>query len=184
MLLTHPFAEDAELKLLQAQHAEDLFELIEQNRAFLRRWLPAWDVQNSLEDCRTVIKNSLDRVAANGGSTLGIWYQGHLAGVIGAGNIDWENRSTMIGYWLGEAYQGKGLMTGACRALVDYLFFELNLHRIEIRCAVGNERSCAVPKRLGFSKEGVLRQAQAFDHQFFDLEVYGLLAEDWDRATE
>jgi ribosomal-protein-serine acetyltransferase len=184
MLLTHTFAEGAEIKLLQPQDTEDLFALIELNRSYLRRWLPAWDVQNTLEDCRTVIKNSLERLAANCGSTLGIWYQGHLAGVIGAGGIDWENRCAVIGYWLGESFQGKGLMTGACRTLVDYLFFELNLHRIEIRCAVGNERSCAVPKRLGFTKEGILRQAQAFDDQYFDLEVYGLLAEDWIRATE
>ncbi len=75
-------------------------------------------------------------------------------------------------------------MVGACRALVDYLFFELKLHRIEIRCATGNAKSCAVPKRLGFSKEGVLRQAQAFDGHFLDIEVYGLLAEDWSRVTE
>jgi ribosomal-protein-serine acetyltransferase len=182
--LIHTFAEGAELRLLELQHAEDLFNLIEQNRPFLRRWLPAWDVQNSLEDCRTVIKNSLERLSANGGSTLGIWYQNQLAGVIGAGNIDWENRCTMIGYWLGESFQGKGLMTNACRTLVDYLFIDLHLHRIEIRCAVGNERSCGVPKRLGFSKEGVLRQAQAFDNQYFDLEVYGLLAEDWTRVKE
>jgi len=184
MLLIHGFAEGAELRLLEPQHADDLFNLTEQNRSYLRRWLPACDVQNSLEDCRTSIKVSLERWAENGGSTLGIWWQGHLAGVIGAGNIDWENRSAMIGYWLGESYQGKGLMTGACRTLVDYLFFELKLHRIEIRCAIGNDRSCGVPKRLGFSKEGVLRQAQAFDDQYFDLEVYGLLAEDWTRVTE
>src|ERR1035438_9285852 len=102
MLLIHTFAEGAELRLFAPEHAQDLFNLIEQNRSYLRRWLPAWDVQNSLEDCRTVINASLERMATNGGSTLGIWRQGHLAVVIGAGNIDWENRSTMIGYWLGE----------------------------------------------------------------------------------
>jgi ribosomal-protein-serine acetyltransferase len=75
-------------------------------------------------------------------------------------------------------------MTDACRALVDYLFSELKLHRIEIRCATDNVKSWAVPKRLGFSKEGVLRQAQAFDGRFLDIEVYGLLAEDWNRVTE
>jgi ribosomal-protein-serine acetyltransferase len=183
-MFTHSFADGAELRLLQPQHAPELFALIEHNRSYLRRWLPEWDVQKSLGDCRMTLKSSLERFAANGSSTLGIWWQGHLAGVIGAGNIDWENRSTMIGYWLGESFQGKGLMTGACRALLDYLFFDLKLHRVEIRCAIGNARSCAVPKRLGFTKEGVLRQAQAFDDAFLDLEVYGLLAEDWNRTTE
>jgi ribosomal-protein-serine acetyltransferase len=75
-------------------------------------------------------------------------------------------------------------MTGACRVVVEYLFSELRLQRVEIRCASRNARSCAVPKRLGFSKEGVLRHAQAFDDHFLDIEVYAMLAEDWNRATE
>jgi len=183
-MLTYSFAEGAELRLLERQHADELFALIDLNRSYLRRWLPEWDVQKTLDDCKSVIKSSLEQLAANGGFTLDIWWQGRLAGIIGAGNIDWENRSTTIGYWLGESYQGRGLMTGACRALVDYLFSELKLHRLEIRCATSNPKSCGVPKRLGFSKEGVLRQAQAFDDRFLDIEVYGMLAEDWNRVTE
>jgi ribosomal-protein-serine acetyltransferase len=183
-MLTYSFAEGAELRLLEHHHTGELFALVEANQSHLRRWLPERDVPKSPDDCKAVIKSSLERLAANGGFTLGIWWEGRLAGILGAGNIDWENRSTMLGYWLGESYQGKGLMTGACRALIDYLFFELELHRIEIRCATRNARSCAVPKRLGFSKEGVLRHAQAFDDHFLDLEVYGLLAEDWNRVTE
>ncbi|MGA2985349.1 MAG: GNAT family protein [Terriglobia bacterium] len=182
-MLTYSFATGAELRLLEHHHANELFALIDHNRSYLRRWLPEWDVQKSLGDCKAVIKSSLEHQAANDGFTLGIWWKGRLAGVIGAGHIDWENRSTMIGYWLGEQYQGRGLMTGACHAMVDYLFSELKLHRIEIRCASSNAKSCAVPKRLGFAKEGVMRQAQAFDDRFLDIEVYGLLAEDWKCVT-
>ncbi len=184
MMMVCPFAEGAELRLIQHHHAEELFALIDHNRSYLRQWLPEWDVYKSLDDCKKVIKSSLDQLAANSGFTMGIWWQGRLAGIIGAGLIDWENHSVMVGYLLGEDYQGKGLVTSACRALVDYLFSELKLHRIEIRCATSNPKSCAVPKRLGFSKEGVLRQAQAFDDTFLDLEVYGLLVEDWNRVTE
>jgi ribosomal-protein-serine acetyltransferase len=183
-MLTYSFADGAELRLLEHHHADELFALMDHNRSFLSLWLPEWDVQKSLDDCKTVIKTSLEQLAANAGFLFGIWYKGRLAGVVGAGRFDWENRSTMIGYWLGESYQGRGLMTGACRALVDYLFFELKFHRVEIRCASGNAKSCAVPKRLGFVKEGVLRQAQRFDDRFLDIEVYGLLAEDWNRVTE
>ena len=182
-MLTYSFTEGAELRLLEHRHADELFALIDHNRSYLRRWLPEWDVQKSLDDCKAVIKSSLEHLAANDGFTLGVWWKGRLAGIIGAGHLDWENRSTMIGYWLGEQYQGRGLMTGACHAMVDYLFSELKLHRIEIRCASGNAKSCAVPKRLGFSKEGVMRQAQAFDGRFLDTEVYGLLAGDWNCVT-
>jgi len=183
-MLTYSFAEGAELRLLQHHHADELYALIDQNRSYLRLWLPEWDVQKTRDDCKALIKSSLEQLASNGGYTLGVWWEGRLAGIIGAGHFDWENRSTMMGYWLGESYQGKGLMTGACRAVVDYLFSELKLHRIEIRCATNNPKSSAVPKRLGFSKEGVLRQAQAFNDGYLDIEVYGLLAEDWNRVTE
>jgi ribosomal-protein-serine acetyltransferase len=179
MRLTHPFASGAELRLLEHHHAGELFALIDHNRSYLRQWLPDWDVQKSLDDCKKIIKSSLEQLAANGGFTLGIWWEGRLAGIIGAADIDWQNRSAMIGYLLGENYQGKGLVTEACRALVDYLFSELKLRRVEIRCATSNPRSCAIPRRLGFLKEGVLRRAQAFDDHFLDLEVYGLLVEDW-----
>ncbi len=181
-MLSHTFAERAELRLLAHQHAEDLFTLMELNRAFLRRWLPEWDLQKSLDGCQRLIKSSLEQWAANAGFTLGIWYEGQLAGVIGAGRIDWENRSTNVGYWLGERFQGRGLVTGACRAVLDYLFGQLKLKRIEIRCASDNPRSCAIPRRLGFSKEGVLRQSQAYDDRYLDIEVYSLLAEEWEAA--
>jgi ribosomal-protein-serine acetyltransferase len=183
-MLTFPFAEGAELRLLEHHHAEELFLLVDHNRAYLRQWLPDCDVPKSLDDCQTLIKSSLERLAANGGFTLGIWWEGGLAGIVGVAHIHWENRTAEIGYWLGESYQGKGLVTGACRAVIDYLFSDLKLRRVEIRCATTNPKSCNVPKRLGFSKEGVLRQAQAFDDCYFDLEVYGLLAEDWNRVAE
>ena len=178
-MLSHSFAEGAELRLLGYQHADELFALIDQNRTFLRQWLPEWDVQKTPDDCQTLIRSSLEQLASNAGVTMGIWWEGRLAGIIGAGRIDWENRSTSIGYWLGEAYQGKGLVTGACRALLDYLFIDLKLKRVEIRCSTRNPKSCAIPKRLGFSKEGLLRQSQAFDEQYLDIEIYGLLADDW-----
>jgi ribosomal-protein-serine acetyltransferase len=183
-MFSYSFTQGAELRLLEHQHAEELFALVDQNRAFLRQWLPEWDVQKSLDDCQTLIRSSLEQLAANTGFTMGIWSEGRLAGILGAGRIDWENRSTNLGYWLGENYQGGGLVTGACRAVIDYLFSELKLQRIEIRCATDNPKSCAIPRRLGFSKEGVLRQAQAFDDRYVDIEVHGLLAEDWNRVTE
>jgi ribosomal-protein-serine acetyltransferase len=183
-MLSYSFAPGAEVRLLDHHHAEELFDLIDQNRTYLRRWLPEWDLQKSVNECKAMIKSSLEQLAANDGFLLGIWSDGHLAGVVGSGRADWENRSIMLGYWLGESYQGKGLVTGACRAVIDYLFRELKLHRVEIRCATDNPRSCGVPRRLGFTKEGLLRQAQALDDRFVDIEVYGLLAVDRKRGNK
>ena len=182
-MLSISLAAGVELRLLEHRHAEELFALIDQNHAFLRRWLPEADVQKTLGECQALIRSSLEQLAENAGFMMGIWAEGSLAGVVGAGRIDWDNHSTLMGYWLGEIYQDRGLVTRACRAVIDYLFGELKLRRVEIRCAADNPRSCAVPRRLGFKQEGILRQAQALDDRYLDIEVWGLLAEEWETGT-
>lgn len=93
--------------------------------------------------------------------------------------IDWVNRNAMIGYWIAGDYQGKGIMTRACTALISYAFETLRLHRIDIRCATGNAKSCAIPRRLGFSYEGILREAKWLYDHFVDLNVYSMLDREW-----
>ena len=70
-------------------------------------------------------------------------------------------------------------MTRACRALVDYAFSELGLNRIEIQCAVQNVKSRAIPERLDFTQEGVIRQAEWLYDHYNDHVIYGMLAEEW-----
>ncbi|HEX8685562.1 MAG TPA: GNAT family protein, partial [Pyrinomonadaceae bacterium] len=108
-----------------------------------------------------------------------IFSGGRVAGSIGYNNIDWANRKTDIGYWLGAAYQGRGLMTRSCRALVGHAFGELRLNRVEIYCAVANVRSRRIPERLGFAQEGTHRQAEWVHDHFKDLVSYSMLAAEW-----
>jgi len=171
--------DETELCLLKERHAEELFVLMNQNRKYLREWLPWLDTNKSLDDTEEFIKGSLEQFANNSGFQSGIWFRGRLAGVIGYHKIDWVNRATSIGYWLGASFQGKGLMTNACRVLVDYAFNEFGLNRVEIRCAVENKKSRAIPERLGFKQEGVIRQAEWLYDRFVDHVVYGMLAGEW-----
>lgn len=180
---TFRIEDDTELRLLEEQHAEELFALTEQNREYLGEWLPWLDNNKSPADTKRFISNSLEQFANNNGFCVGIWFQGKLAGVISYHEIDWSNRATSIGYWLGASFQGKGLVTKSCRLLVDYAFNELKLNRIEIRCALKNKKSRAIPKRLGFKQEGIIRQAEWLYDHFVDLVVYGMLADEWYGAT-
>lgn len=68
---------------------------------------------------------------------------------------------------------------GGGRAVVDYAFGRLGLHRVEIRCAADNHRSRAIPERLGFTQEGVLRESGYLNGRFVDMVVYGVLASEW-----
>ncbi len=70
-------------------------------------------------------------------------------------------------------------MTRACKAIIDHTFKDLGLHRVEIRCAAENFKSQAIPERLGFAREGVIRQAEWLYDHFEDHVVYGLLAPEW-----
>ena len=58
------------------------------------------------------------------------------------------------------------------------------MHRVEIRCATGNTRSCAIPQRLGFTRECVLREAEWVNDRFLDLVVWSLLEQDYTAAAE
>jgi ribosomal-protein-serine acetyltransferase len=67
-------------------------------------------------------------------------------------------------------------MTGAVRALVDHALRGWELNRVEIRAAPDNRRSRAIPERLGFRQEGVLRQAERVSDRYLDSVLYAMLA--------
>ena len=107
---------EAELRLLQERHAEELFALVDQNRERLRDWLPWVDGIRTVEDERSFIRGSLEQYASNGAFAAGIWSDGGLAGSIGLHPIDRDNRITDIGYWISADREGRGLVTMAFRA--------------------------------------------------------------------
>ncbi|MDA7026528.1 GNAT family protein [Bacillus sp. CLL-7-23] len=167
------------LKLLEPKDARFVYTLIQQSKHDLRDWLFWVDETKTIEDSEAFIEKSMKQVAANNGFQAGIWYQDQFAGIIGLHNINWINHNTSLGYWLGEAFQGKGIMTKACQAMIDMLFKEYELNRIEIRVATKNFKSQAIPEKLGFTKEGCLRQYERLHHGYVDHFVYGLLREEY-----
>ncbi len=167
------------LTMIELRDAEELFTLTDASRAYLREWLPWLDSTQTAEDTRGFIQTCLDRYACNDGITCCIRYEDSIAGVIGFHKIDWNNLLAEIGYWLAQQYQGRGIMTNCCRALVTMAFSELGLNRVAIRVAEKNLRSRAIPERLGFVKEGVQREAEwLYDHHV-DLVMYSMLKRDW-----
>lgn len=179
-MFEHHVDDEICLRLLELRHAAALFALVDSNRHHLRRWLPWLDANVVVSDTMHFIQGTQKQFADNSGFVAGIWHCDELAGLIGHNRIDWENRVSWPGYWLAEGLQGKGIMTKSCRALVDHAFRELNLNRIDIRCAVGNSKSRAIPERLGFQQEGVIRQAEWLYDKFADHVVYGMLKSEWE----
>lgn len=170
------------LRLLEEADAEELYALVGANREFLARWMP-WAGSQTLENTLGFIRSSRKQLAVNQGFQAAIVDDGRIVGVLGFHRLDWENRSTSIGYWVAEQSQGRGTVTQAVRALVDHAFRTWKLNRIEIRAGIENERSRAIPGRLGFKQEGVLRQAERIGDRFVDHALYAMLVEDWPMAS-
>lgn len=175
-----PIRDDAEVVLLEEHHAHELHALTDANHARLREWLPWLDGALSPDDSRAFIRASLERFARGNGFDAGIRWRGRLVGTVGFHEVNRRDLATSLGYWIGAEAEGRGLVTDAARALLDVAFREWGLHRVEVRCAEGNARSRAVPERLGFAREGVIRDGERLYGRFVSLVVYGLLSHEWE----
>lgn len=173
-----PIDGELELRLVEEGDEVEIFRATEANRAHLREWLPWVDSTRGVEETRAFVLRSLEQVRVRDGFQARILYQGRFAGIIGYVYQDWRNMRTEIGYWLSKDLQGRGIMTRSARALTDFALGNLGLNRVEIRAATDNVRSRAVPERLGFVQEGVLREAAWLNDHFIDLVVYAKLRND------
>ncbi|NRD78329.1 GNAT family N-acetyltransferase [Bacillus sp. BRMEA1] len=173
---------EIELQLFQRHHALTLFQLVEENRDHLSQWLPWVSTMVTLYQFETVIPVWLNQFAENQALNVGILYRGKLVGSIGLHQIDWYNNMASIGYYLSKKAEGRGIITRSVTAMLNYAFFDLGMNRIEIRCGVNNQKSRAIPERLGFIMEGTIRDGELLNGQFHDITIYSMLARDWRRS--
>ena len=167
--------DDVHLRLLEDADAEELYGLIEADRAYLAEWLP-WAAGQTLEATANFIRRTRKQLEDNDGFQGALVLGGRIVGAGGVIGIDWEARKTGIGYWLAEEHQGRGLMTRAVQAVTDHACDELELTRVEIQVGKDNLKSRAIPERLGFRQEGVLREFERVGYRYLDIVVYSLLA--------
>ncbi len=165
------------LKQVELSDAEDIFQTINSQRAYLGKWLPFVAVSLAIENTVFFIDKMLNDTQDN--YIFVIHYDGVFAGLIGFKGNDKQNKRIEIGYWLSENYQKKGIVTQAVKSMCQFAFDELRINRIQIRCAVGNEPSKKIPQKLGFVFEGVERDGELLTGGIFtDLEVYSKLKKD------
>jgi ribosomal-protein-serine acetyltransferase len=168
------------LRALRKEDAPELFAVTDANRKHLRAWLPWVHVVLAEADTAAFIDAMIAQREAGRGPTFALLRDGAIVGIAGFRPIDRVNRVGEIGYWLAAAAQGRGTMTECCRFLVRYAFLTLDLNRVEIAAATGNHRSRAIPERLGFKFEGVLREREALNGAFVDHAMYSQLRSEFD----
>lgn len=172
--------DEIELRLPEEHQAPEVVALVRESLSHLQKWLPWVTADITAADTRELYRRNRKQYRAREAVWLHIIFRGRIAGSIGLNHIDWLNRRAEVGYWLGSRFQGHGIMTRSCRALIDHAFNEMLLNRVEILCAVENRRSRRVPERLGFKRDGTLREAEWVHDHFKDLVVYSMLAREWE----
>jgi ribosomal-protein-serine acetyltransferase len=167
------------LRELVIDTAEKLFGLIDQNREYLREWLGWVDNTSTIDDTIFYIQTLYNQDIFSDRYVFEVRYKNELSGLIDYHKGDSVNLKAEIGYWLGEEFQGKGIMTKACMSLIDYGFNKAGLNRVTIKCASGNKKSQAIPLRLNFKLEGIEREGQFIYGRFHDLLVFSMLKNEW-----
>ncbi len=169
------------IHLARPELAVAIFEAIDSQRDYLRKWLPWVDLTQKVEDTEKFIGESMQHNTNGTRLTTFILAGKRLAGSVGVVNFNKENNSCEIGYWLHQTLQGQGIMTKSCHRFIDHLFNTKNLNRIEMKVATSNTKSQAVPLRLGFTKEGKLRQGLYIYKTYLDLDIFSILRQDWNQ---
>lgn len=172
-----PIAPNLELRHFELHHAELLFDLIDTSRAHLRRYLNFVD-DASVDSAEDFIRRSRARYAKDGTGNFGVWADDTLVGAVSLFDLSPMHRKAEVGYWIGQAFAGRGIITKAVSRLLDYGFSELKLNRIQLCCATDNPASRRVAEKLGFVLEGVAREDRVLRGTRVSHQVWSLLAAD------
>jgi ribosomal-protein-serine acetyltransferase len=171
------------IRPIEKADSTEFFNLIDSHRNYLKTWLTWPDMMDSVTAAEKYIDSRLNLAAEKKGYCFVLYTEEHIVGVAHLVEVDLVNRNAMIGYWIGQTYQGKGYTTEAVRSLINFAFYELQLHRLEIKCAVDNIGSNAIARKLGFTYEGVIRDGEWLYDKFVDQNFYGLLTTEWSIIT-
>jgi len=175
--ISWPIDERTVVRTLALDDAELVYRAIDQNRDRLRPYMPWEQTTRSPDDVRAFIERSL--LSPTDEDAYGIWVAEEFAGSVGL-RVDTLMNGGEIGYWVAGAFEGQGLVTTACRYLIDHGFRDRKLHRIEIHAAADNLRSRAVAERLGFVHEATTRDGhRKADGTYVDQVAYGILEHEW-----
>ena len=169
----------AELRPLEPGQAEEFLTHMDRGREFIARHIALPNAVTDLESSRSFLRSYAEKAAADAGRIYGIWTDGTLVGGVLFRTMDIEQGTAEAGCWLEPAAVGKGLVTRAARVIIDWAIEERGVHRVEWRVSAANEASIAVARRLGMTKDGVLREGYAYRGKRHDIEVWSVLAPEW-----
>ncbi|OEV29794.1 GCN5 family acetyltransferase [Streptomyces nanshensis] len=165
---------------LEPWQAEEFLAHMDRGREFIGQHIGLADAVTDLESSRSFLQSYADKAAADTGRIYGIrTADGTLVGGVLFRTMDVPNGTAEAGCWLEPAAAGRGLVTRASRVIIDWAVEERGIHRVEWLVSSENTPSIAVARRLGMTKDGVLRESFPHRGKRLDREVWSVLAPEW-----
>lgn len=169
----------AELCPLEPWHAEEFLAHIDRGREYIGQHIGMPDLITDLASSRATLQRYADKAAADTGRIYGIRTDGKLVGGVLFPKMDAAQGTAEAGCWLEPAAVGRGLVTRAARVIIDWAIEERGIHRVEWWASAANGPSIAVARRLGMTREGVLREYRHYRGERHDMEIWSVLAPEW-----
>lgn len=169
----------AELRPLEPWQAVEFLAHMDRGREFVGRYIGLADATSELDSARAWLQSYADKAAADTARLYGIWLDGLLVGGVLFRTFDAGTGNCEAGCWLEPAGTGRGLVTRATRLIIDWAVNERGMHRVEWLASTENTASINVAKRLGMTREGVLRENRPRGGERHDTEIWSVLAPEW-----
>ncbi|MCM3493460.1 GNAT family N-acetyltransferase [Paenibacillus lactis] len=171
------------LRRISMRDAEDMYAYASNDEV---AQYVTWETHRSIEDSKRFIQYILAQYAKHDIAPWGIELKenGRLIGTV---DFVWwrpEHQSAEIGYVLAREYWGRGIMTEAASALLKLGFGEMDLIRVQARCFEDNIGSQRVMEKIGMRYEGTLRKAMKVKDRHWNLKVFSILKEEYERASD
>src|SRR5262245_3465340 len=131
-MFSHRLNDLAELRLPEICHAEEIYAIADKNREYLRPWMGWVNDTHGPDDIKKWIAKVHEQMARDDGFHTGIFHDGRYVGGCGFVYMHGPSRRCEIGYWIDQDHQGKGLVTLAARALIEYAIVQRGFNRVEI----------------------------------------------------
>lgn len=147
----------------------------------------AWEVHASVEETRRIIQQwiEIEDEPLCFRWAMELKEIGQVIGVIDCANVSAVNERCEIGYSMARRFWNRGLMTESLRAVIDYLFQQVEMNRIEAKHLSKNVSSGRVMEKAGMNYEGTLRRyaRRKRGKGFEDVKIYSILREDYDAGN-
>ena len=198
--------DDIHIRTLHPSDAEELFQLVEANRARLRPWIHPSALPETLAAARKFTIECLFNSLGNPGEAMveyseyfrelenylprpnppmemGIWFNKRLAGEIMLGRLQDNSATAEFGYWISAEHEGRGIVTRCVSALMDYAVENMELEQFVIGCAANNQRSRAIPEHLGYRLQATVPHGEIVGPYVYNRVIYGMQSSAWRKRS-